>query len=77
MQIVHTGDCPVAWVASIYSIELGSQVYDSFLEEFPVSHGDTVDDEYCFFIPNERSVEEDHPDFRRMPRACVLDLKGS
>ena len=48
MQIVHTRDCPITWSNSIYNIILGSQVYDSFFEESPVSHGDTVDDEHCF-----------------------------
>ena len=64
MQVVHTRDCPVTWNTSIYSIRLGSQVYGSFLEEFPTSHGDTVDDEHCFSSLDERSVGEDHPDFR-------------
>ena len=35
-----------------------------FLEEFPTSHGDTVDDEYCFSSLDGWSVEEDHPNFR-------------
>ena len=35
-----------------------------FLEEFPTSHKDTVDDEHCFSSPDGRSVGEDHPDFR-------------
>ena len=49
----------------MYSIGSGSQVYGSFLEEFPASHGDTIDDEHYFSSPNERSVGENHPDFRR------------
>ena len=28
-------DCPVTWSTSIYCIGSGSQVYGSFLEEFP------------------------------------------
>ena len=64
MKVVHTGDCPVAWGTSIYSIGLRSQVYDSFLEEFSTSHGDTVDDEHCFSSPDRRPVREDYPDFR-------------
>ena len=40
------GDSPVTWSASIHSIGSGSQVYDSFLEEFLESHGDIVDDEH-------------------------------
>ena len=29
-----------------------------------MSHWDIVDDEHCFSSPDERSVEEDHLDFR-------------
>ena len=54
------GDFSVAWSVSIHSIRSGSQVYNSFLEEFPESHGDTVDDEH-YFLSSDR---EDHPDFR-------------
>ena len=53
------------WVTSIYSIGLRSQVYNSFLEEFPVNHVGIIDDEHCFSSLNERSIGEDHPDFRR------------
>ena len=35
-----------------------------FLGEFPTSHENTVDDEHCFSSSEERSVGEDHPDFR-------------
>ena len=38
----------IAWGTCIYSIGSGSQVYNSFLEDFPASHGDTVDDEHYF-----------------------------
>ena len=48
MQVVHTRDCTVAWSASLYSVRSGSQVYSSILEEFPESHGDIVEDDYCF-----------------------------
>ena len=54
----------VAQGTSIYSIILGSQVYDSFLEEFPTSHGDTIDDEHNFSSSDGRSVIKDHPDIR-------------
>ena len=40
------GDCPITWSTSIYNIGSGSQVYDSFLEEFPASHGDIIEDEH-------------------------------
>ena len=49
---LYTRDSPVTWSASIHSIRSGSQVYDSFLGEFPVSHGDTVNDEHSFSSPN-------------------------
>ena len=48
LQVVYTGDSTVAWSASHHSIELGSSVYDSVLEEFPEGHGDTTVDEYRF-----------------------------
>ena len=44
-------DSPVTWSVSIHSIGLGSQVYGSFLGEFPTSHGHTVDDEHNFSSP--------------------------
>ena len=62
--VVHTGDCPITWSTSIYSIGLGFKVYDSYLEEFPESHGDTIDDEHCFPSPNRQLIGKDHPDFR-------------
>ena len=64
LQIIHMRDYPVGWSVSLYSIGLRSQDYDSFLGEFPESHGDTVDDEHCFSSPDGRSVREDYPDVR-------------
>ena len=58
------GDSPVTWSASIHSIRPGSQVYDSFLGEFPTIHGDMVDDEHSFSFPDEWSIREDYPDFK-------------
>ena len=60
MQVVHTRDSPVAWSSSLYHIGSRSQVYDSFLEEFPKSHGDAVDDEHYFFI-HRRMVNQRGP----------------
>ena len=57
------GDFPVAWSTSIHSIGSGSQVC-SFLEEFLVSHGDTVDDEHNTSSLDRRSIENDHPNIR-------------
>ena len=48
LQVAHTKDCMVAWSTSLHSIISGSQVYNSLLEEFLESHGDTIEDEYCF-----------------------------
>ena len=58
------GDFLITWNVSIYCIGLGSQVYGSFLGEFPKSHGDIVDKEHNLSSPDGRSVREDHPDFR-------------
>ena len=35
----------------------------SLLEEFPKSHGNTVDDEHCFSSTDKRPVGEDHIGF--------------
>ena len=72
MQVVYTGDSLVTLSASIHSIGSGSQVYDSFFEEFPASHGDTVDDEHNFSSPNGQSVREDHPDVREHAMGMCL-----
>ena len=64
MQVVRREDCPVTWSASVHSIKTGSQVYGSFLGEFPMSHGDTIDDEHSFPSPDGRSMKEDHRDVR-------------
>ena len=64
MQVVHTRDHLVAWSAILYRIGWGSQVYGSFLEEFPESHGDAVDDDHCFSSTDGRSVRDDHPNIR-------------
>ena len=40
------------------------QVYDSFLGEFPVIHGDTIDDEHNFSSSDGWSIRENHIDFR-------------
>ena len=64
LQIIHKREYPVAWSASLYSIESRSQVYGSFLGEFLESHENTVDDEHRFSSPDGRSVKEDHRNFR-------------
>ena len=70
------GDYPVTWSANIYCIRPRSQVYDSFLEEFSTSQGDTIDDRHYFSSIDIWSVKEDHPDFRGHATGYVLDLKG-
>ena len=64
MQVVYTRDSPVTWGSSIHSIRSGSQVYGSFLGEFPISHGDTVNDEHNFSSLDKQSIREDHLDIR-------------
>ena len=49
---------------SVHGIGSGSQVYDSFLEEFPMSHVDTINYEHNFSSPDGWSVGEDHPEVR-------------
>ena len=34
------------------------------MEEFPASHGDTIDDAHNFSSPDGQLVREDHPDIR-------------
>ena len=46
LQVIHMRDRLVTWSANLYRIRPGSQVYGSLLEEFPESHGNTVDDEH-------------------------------
>ena len=77
LQVVHIGDCPVAWGTGVHSIELGSQVYGSFFEEFPSSHGDIVDDEHCFHPHMDGQSKRTIQMLEDMLRACILDLKGS
>ena len=40
-------------MTNVHSIGSRSRVCGSFLEEFPASHGDTVDDKHNFSSPNE------------------------
>ena len=62
LEVVRTGDCSVTWSVSVHSIGSGSQVYSSFLGEFPTGHGDMVDDDLSSL--DGRSVREDHPNFK-------------
>ena len=61
LQVVHMRDYPITWSTNIYNIKSGSQVYDSFLEEFLVSYGDTVDDGTAFHLytdgQSERTIQ--------------------
>ena len=76
LQVIHTRDRPITWSVSFYRIRLGSQVYGSLLEEFPESHGNTVDDEHYFSSIDRRPIRDNHTGFRGHATACVLDLKG-
>ena len=62
LSVVCPRDCPATWSTSVHSV--GSQVYDTLLEEFPEGHGDIVDYEHCISSVNRWSVGEDHIDFR-------------
>ena len=64
LYVVHLRDFPVTWSVSLYRIGPGSQVYDSLLEEFPKSHGNTVDDEQCFSSTDRQLVGEDYTGFK-------------
>ena len=48
LPVVHSRDCLATWSTSVHSIEQGSKVYGTLLEELPKGHGDTVDDEHRF-----------------------------
>ena len=63
LQVIHTRDRSVTWIVSLYRIIPGSQVYNSLLEKFPRSHGNTVDDEHCFSSIDRRPVGDDHTGF--------------
>ena len=63
LQIIHMRDRLVTWIASLYRIRTGSQVYSSLLEEFLESHRNIVDDEHCFSSTDRWPVGEDHIGF--------------
>ena len=69
-------DRPVTWSSSLYRIRPGSQFYGLLLEEFPESHGNTIDDEHCFHPQTDGQPERTIQVLEDMLRACVLDLKG-
>ena len=73
-QVVYTIDSPVTWSISLHSIRTGSQVYGSFLEEFPESHGDTAGDEHNLSSLNRWLVEEDYLDFGGHATGMCLGL---
>ena len=56
LQTIHARDFLVTWSASIHSIEPGSEVYSTFLEEFPKGDGNTIDDEHRFSFTDRWSV---------------------
>ena len=69
-------DCQVTWSASLYLIRPGSQVFDSLLEEFPESHGDTFGDEHSFSSSDEGSIREDDLDVRGHAMGMCLRSQG-
>ena len=58
-EIVWLHEVPVSVVS-----DWDPMFTDHFLGEFPVSHGNTVDDEQCFSSSYGRSVRDNHLDFR-------------
>ena len=64
LQIIYMRDRPITWSTILYYIEPGSQVYSSFLGEFPTSHGDTIGDAHRFSSLDGRSIGEDYPNIR-------------
>ena len=65
IKVIHTRDRLDTWSVSLYRIIPGPQVYSSLLEEFPKSHGNTVDNEHCFSSTDTQPIGEDHTGFGR------------
>ena len=63
LQVIHTRDRPVTWGACLYRMRPGSQVYDSFSEEFLESYGNTIDEVHCFSSTDRRPVGDDYTGF--------------
>ena len=64
LQVIHTRDCPVTRSTSVHNIGQGSQIHDTFFEEFPDGHEDIVDDEHYVSSTDEWLVRKDHTSFR-------------
>ena len=64
LPVVYSRDCLATWGASVHSIEQGSQVYDTLLEEFPKDYGGIVDDEHYISSADRWPIEEDHTGYR-------------
>ena len=77
LQVIHKRDCPIAWNASLYSIEPGSQVYNSFEESFQRPLRTQMMMSTAFHPQIDDLLEMTIQTFKDMMRACVLDLKGS
>ena len=77
LLVVHTGDCPVTWSASVHSIQSGSQVYDSFLGEFQRAMGTRLMMSPTFHPKTNGQSERIIQMLKDVVRECVLDLKGS
>ena len=76
MQVVYTRDSTVEWSANLHSIGSGSSVYDSVLEKFPKSHGDTAVDEYRFSSLDGWSIRADYSNFRGHVVSMLLRSQG-
>ena len=77
LQVIYTRDCLITWSDSLYSIGLGSQVYSSFLGEFPASHGTQLMISTAFHPQTDGQSKRTIKTLEHMLRACVLDFKRS
>ena len=64
LPVVYSRDYLATLCTSVHSIEQGSQVYDTLLEEFPKGYGNTFDDEHCVSSIDRWPIREDHTGFR-------------
>ena len=76
LQDIYMRDCLVTWSASLYRIRPGSQVYDSLLEKFLESHGNTANDEHFFSSIDKQSVGKNYTGFRRHATSMRPGSKG-
>ena len=69
LQVIHTRDCPITWIASLYRIRLT-------FGRVSKSHGNTVDVEHCFSSTDRRPIGADHTGFRGHAAGMRLRSQG-